>query len=102
VSAQTGIAPLDLRDTLVEDEALFDELVDAADRWTPQLELDAVSAELLHELLRVVITLGGGRAPAPLAIPRQRSLAAKPRVVSVVELAQLTSPNVARGGDVAS
>lgn len=93
VAARTGIAPLALRDCAIAEPELFDEIVVAADRWTPELELAASTLEVEHETMRVVLALGGAkRLPEPLAIPRRRELPrSRPATqLSVGELAALT------------
>jgi hypothetical protein len=98
VAARTGIAPLALRDVAVDDARLFDELVEAVDAWTPQLELAASQIEVTHELYRVVLSLGGVKQlPKPLAITRSTKPKPKPIPrVSIAELAALTSRDVER------
>ena len=90
VAAQTGIAPLALRDCAAVDPRLFDEVVDAANAWTVELELAASQLEVVWAQLRATATLPGGRQLPALAIPRARSLAREPRRVSVGQLAELT------------
>ena len=94
LAAQTGIAPLALRDCAVEDPVLLDELVEAAGRWTAELELEASLLEVTYALLRVQATLPGGRALPPLAVPRSRTLTREKRRVSVSELALLTGRTI--------
>ena len=96
MAAQTGIAPLALRDCAVTDPDLFDAVVEAAERWTAELELAASQVEVGWQQLRVLVHGHGGKAPPELAIPRSRSLARKQRRVSVVELAALTGRELTR------
>ena len=100
MSVATGIDPLALRDCAVDDALLFDEIVETADAWTPELELAASNLEVSYALLRALAKLPGGRSLPPLAIPRSRRLAREPRRVSIAELSQLTGRDLVDvGGD---
>jgi hypothetical protein len=98
LAARTGIDPLALRDVAVDDAALLDELVDAAERWSPELELAAAHVEVSHELMRVVLAaVGAKQIPPPLSIPRTRTQKRRPPPrVSVAELAALTGRSITR------
>lgn len=71
MSVQTGIAPQALLDL---DGEMFEAIVAAADeRWPIELELQAVSVELLHAQLLAFLRVHGKqgtRLPEPLTIER--------------------------------
>jgi hypothetical protein len=94
VSAATGIDPRALRDCAADDPLLFDELREAADRWTAELELQASQLEISWTLVRALASGPGGRPIPPLAVPRSRTLTRERRRVSVAELAGITGRTV--------
>lgn len=93
--ALPGTNPAEL---LELDGRTFDELeLAVAERWTPELELLAINAELTHALYAAFVAANskkGAQVPKPLRIPRPGDAAAEqdgPRRMSAGEFARAMS-----------
>lgn len=88
VARRSGVSPLDvLRLPADLYRALEADVRD--NEWGVVEELNALQAEILHAIFRVIVSFGGQRPPAPLHVPRPDEIAAAPEatVVTPGELA---------------
>jgi hypothetical protein len=102
LSVLTGIAPQEL---LALDAEMYGAMVDAArERWTQELELQAVGVELAHAHLLAFLrvhTKKHTRLPDPLRVERPGqpvagTSAKTPEPVSIAALAELAGEGVTR------
>jgi hypothetical protein len=69
-----------------------------AQHWTEELELHAVTVELLHALIAVVVRVAGGKRLKPLHVPRPGERRV-PRAGHRMSLAALLGEEVSDGGE---